>query len=137
MGVDNDGNSNLDHHVSNRVNGIERHLAIMDYRLGNNEKLLTEINEAIKQLVIINQEQKAIRDDVHDLRIDFSKKESELNKIKMNVEKSSGTVVGAVAVLSIFLAGAGYLTDKTLTDIENLNDKLSVLETQIEIMKSK
>lgn len=137
MGVDNDGNSNLDHHVSNRVNGIERHLAIMDYRLGNNEKLLTEINEAIKQLVIINQEQKAIRDDVHDLRIDFSNKESELNKIKMNVEKSSGTVVGAVAVLSIFLAGAGYLTDKTLTDVENLNDKVSVLETQIEIMKSK
>lgn len=137
MGVDSDGNSKLDHHVSNRVNGIERHLAIMDYRLGNNEKLLTEINEAIKQLVIINQEQKAIRDDVHDLRIDFSNKESELNKIKMNVEKSSGTVVGAVTVLSIFLAGAGYLTDKTLTDIENLNDKVSVLETQIEIMKSK
>ena len=135
--ADNNGNSKLDHHVSNRVSGIERHLAIMDYRLGNNEKLLTEINEAIKQLVIINQEQKAIRDDVHELRIELGNKKSELDKIKMKVENSSGAIVGAVTVISIFLTVAGYLADNSLTDIKNLHDKVGGLETQIEIMKSK
>jgi len=126
-----------EHHVSSRVNGIERHLAVMDNRLGNNEKLLTEINEAIKQLVIVNQEQKELRNDIHELRNDMDNKKKDVDAIKMKFENSKGVIIGAVTVLSMLLGVAGYLADSTIADVKELNGKVSSLETQIELIKNK
>lgn len=122
--------------VVGRVTGIENKLAIMDYRLGSNESVLKEISEAVKQLVVLHQEQRAIRADFRELKESVEKKHSDIDPIITNSHKMQGTVLGAGLVLSLLIAVLSYVSVETLNDISTLSDRQAVLETTVQVMKS-
>lgn len=122
--------------VVGRVTGIENKLAIMDYRLGSNESVLKEISESVKQLVALHQEQRAIRDDLKELKEAVDKKHRDIDPIITNSHKMQGTVLGAGLVLSLLIAVLSYVSAETLNDIRILSDKQAGLETTVQVMKS-
>jgi cell division protein ZapA (FtsZ GTPase activity inhibitor) len=124
-------NSNPDDQT--RLIGVEKQLSVLDYRLTSNESILTEIKNAVVQLVLVSHELKDLRKDHEELRDDFEDRKLKTDPVIENAKAVIARFYGGLAVILMLMAVLSWVGVESLEQLDTNTSKTNVLETRISL----
>ena len=122
--------------AKDRVVKLEHNLELFNFRLSTNEKILEEIKDAVKLLVVLNQQQHSLSDEISVLRKDFEERKIHTQPYINKAESLIGKVYGVGSVIGILFALVTWVGGTNISRITELESQGNYRETQIKVLQS-